>query len=474
MNIVELFELSSWSDRLNELKSYSSERTKDAYLKYYKGNHSILTDPERADVNITLYEEKDGKKTATGARTIKKTRKILNYARQLIGILASFVFGNPPDLILNTNNPTAAETEAFQKLKDVWIKEARLNEHNKSLLRAVSVETCAAELLFNNNPESPKEGKVKVLLLSKENGDEFYPFFNDSRDMEAFTRIYMKRTVIDGKLKEKYYTEIWTAERFILLDTTSGIPTVPEKDEINPYGKIPIIFYDQKETEWAIVENLIDIIERKESQLSDVNTRVGHAAVKVTGKLVNMPDATQDVKVYQIEPIVGSDGKTTAGDVSYLESQTAPESVKLELDRTEESIYRFTNIPNLYEIFKNSMNESGKALKIRLFPMNIIIDEKREIYGIGLDRRLNLLKTMLASITGSQVFEDLDVSVQFRAYIPEDLATTLDELMTANGNKPVLSQERSVAMNPMVKDATAEMTKIKEEESAVVAGTFNP
>jgi len=478
MNIKDVLSLQSWADRINALKQVGGDRTKEANRLYYDGTHPILTDPDRLDVVVTLYEKDttvaSGKKEI-GAKTVIKTRKVLNYPVQLIGTLASFVFGSPPDLILNTNPATPEQTKAFQKIKDVWKKEARLDEHNKALLRTVSVETNAAELFFNDNPDEPKNGKLKVMLLSKENGDDFWSFFNDSRDMEAFVRRFNKKIVENGSVKEKTYEEIWTADRYFLIDVTdSAVKETPEKDTVNPYGKIPVIYYDQKKTEWWKIQNLINTMEKMESQLSDVNTRVGHAAVKITGELINMPDATQDVKVYQIKPTTGTDGKTLTGDVAYLESQTAPESVKLELDRTEEEIYKFTNIPDLYQIFMNDTNDSGKALKIRLFPVNIIIDEKKEIYAPGLDRRVSLLKTMLEKITGDNVYKDLDISVQFNDYIPEDVATTIDNLMSANGNKPIIAHKKSVEMYSVNKDAEKEYVQIKTEiaEEAATGSTF--
>lgn len=466
MNITEVFELQEWADRLTQLKSYGNERTKDENLKYYGGGHGILTDIDRQDVNVTIYaKDENGKKIENGAKTIFKTKKVLNYPVQLIGTLASFVFGNPPELILN-NAEVPANVVAFQKIKQVWAKESRLDEHNKQLLRTVSVETNAAELFFNDNTDDPKNGKIKVMLLSKENGDDFWAFFNDNRDMEAFTRQYVKKIVEKGVVESKTYIEIWTADKYILIDNTTGTPGKPEKDEVNPYGKIPVIFYDQKKTEWWKVTNLVDIMEKKESQLSDVNTRVGHAAVKITGDLVNMPDASADVKVYQIKPSIGSDGKSISGDVAYLESQTAPASVELELKRTEGEIYKFSNIPDIYKIFEDAGKESsGEALRLRLFPINIIIDEKKEIYAPGLDRRVSLIKTMLYNIYGDQAYRDLDITVRFRDYIPEDIATIIGDLMTATGNKPVLSQKSAVKMLPLNQNPDEEYKLIQEDAS---------
>jgi hypothetical protein len=137
-------------------------------------------------------------------------------------------------------------------------------------------------------------------------------------------------------------------------------------------------------------------------------------------------------------------------------------------------MYKFTNIVNLYEIFKNSTNESGKALKIRLFPINIIIDEKKEIYAPALDRRVSILKTMLYNVTGDTIYKDLDIEVQFKDYIPEDEAERIGRLMDANGNKPIISQEKSVELSGLVKNSQDEYDKIKDEKSEELAeaGSF--
>src|SRR5690606_29248432 len=98
-------------------------------------------------------------------------------------------------------------------------------------------------------------------------------------------------------------------------------------------------------------------------------------------------------------------------------------------------------------------------------------------YSTAVSRILNVMKAGIANITSEAretELEELDIDIQFTSILPDNLLETVQILTEANGGKPIMSQETSVASNPLVTDSD-EMEKIKAEKepSNPIPETFN-
>lgn len=71
------------------------------------------------------------------------------------------------------------------------------------------------------------------------------------------------------------------------------------------------------------------------------------------------------------------------------------------------------------------------------------------------ERRLNLLKSYVGNLPNpslKQASKRLKMKVKSNPYIIDDQKTWIETLMTANGNKPVISQERDTLKKEMETD----------------------
>lgn len=451
MNINEILSLppEKW---LEELQVDSVEgRDIQSNIDYYSGKHPILTNETRQDYYNTIYEKDEetnkfkrnsqtGAKIVKGRKLVKRTKLILNYPVQIIDTAVGMCVGSPVTLILNSGDESG-HTDAFNIFVDQWQNKTRLDTFNLTMSRALFKESKCAEVFFIDPEDEDKD--IKVMLLSKENGDDIWAHFDDSKKMDAITRIFERKDLVEGKPKDVEVVQIWTAkERWEKIDNANYI-SVP-----NPYDKLEIIYYDQKYPEFEIVKELITKQEMVRSQNSDVNRRIGNPNIVINGELNGMPETEDDVKVWNTIPTQDGEGKLVQSSVNYLELKGAAESIKAEVDMDNKDMYRLSwnDLSRLMEDIKTG-NLSGTAIKLMFVSAFVKIGNKREIYE-DFSRRVSVMKRMLTKTRANSVFDELNISVVFNSVLPENIAEIAETLSTAVESE-ITSKEHSRNLFPL-------------------------
>lgn len=432
MTVDEIMTLSTWSERLTELKT-ADKITKNPVdnRKYYEGQHEILTDPDRQDFSVPIWEigadgkavinPVTGKGVQTGSKTVKRTRLVLNYPQQIVETAVAMCVGRNVDLVLTNSERTPAIEESFEIFKQQWNK-AKLDTFNKSMARTLFIETKCAEMMFFEEGDTEKD--IRVMLFSKENGDDIWVHFDDNKRADALTRIFTKRAVIEGKAEDIEVTQVYTAEKLYEKLGTDEFTEIP-----NPYKKNTWVYYSQPYPEWHFVKELIKKQEYLRSQHSDVNIRLGNPPVVVQGHIGNMPAYDDDVKIIEALPMEDNDGKLIPSTVTLLQTSSAPESVKLERDWNDEEIQRFGWMNLLWLFTNGTSNDSGTAIKLKMTASEAKIVTKLEVFE-DLSRRISVMKAMLKAAKGG-AFDQLDITVKFNSILPENLVEMTDMMATA-------------------------------------------
>lgn len=469
MNIQEILTLpqENW---LEELKVDPVKRDIQANIDYFDGSHPILTDPSRQDYSIPKFEidentgqpkvNAQGQKVRASSETIKRTRLVINYQQQIVETAIGMCVGAPVTLTLNSGDKTGHK-EAFDKFVDQWRNKTRLDTFSIKMANALFVESKCAELYFHDGGES--DGDIKVMLLSKGNGDDIWAHFDDDGKMDSLTRIYTKRALVDDKAEDVEVTQIWTAES--RWEQINGGEWVETK---NPYEKLQIVYYDQKKPEFHLVTDLISKQEYVRSQNSDVNKRIGNPNVVVDGEVSGMPEQEQDVKVWNTKPVPDGQGGTVKSSVNYLQLESAPEAIKMELGDHQRDMYKLTwpDLSFLRESIKTGAL-SGVAIKLMFTDAFVKIGLKKAIFE-DFSRRVSVLKRMLQVSQGG-VFDELNISVTFNSILPENTTEIADYLAVAvNNNITSKSQAQGLFSpndgNPNIAD------EISKEEAFVQGG----
>lgn len=155
--------------------------------------------------------------------------------------------------------------------------------------------------------------------------------------------------------------------------------------------------------------------------------------------------------------------------MQYVSWQSAPEAVKLEIETLLKMIYTITQTPDIsFEAVKGLGAISGVALKLLFMDAHLKVQDKREIFDDYLQRRVNVILSFISKMNTSLESECETIEIE-PEIVPYMLTNELDELnywLTANGNKPVISQEESIEKAGISKDVTLTMQKIKEQTAS--------
>ena len=287
-------------------------------------------------------------------------------------------------------------------------------------------------------------------------GDELYPYFDEYGDLTAFSRQYEV-----GKLK---YFDIYTSDNISRYNVTEEPILVEGFPTPNTLGKIPIVYATQEESAYEDVDDLISRLEKLISNFADTNDY--HAAPKlfVKGKITGFS------KKGESGAIIEGDQNTS---VEYLSWANAPESVKLEISTLKEMIFAISQTPdtsfeNMKSMGGNAM--SGKALRFMFLDAHLKVMDNMEVFDEYLQRRTSIVKAFIGQVnTGMKTsLLNLDIDAIVTPYMVDDIADRLEFVMTATGNKAVLSQKTGIQMAGLVDDAETELKNIQDEESVNV------
>ena len=383
----------------------------------------------------------------------------------------SFLFGNDPAYNADTEtNEQQAVMRAFGRI----LRDVKCNSINRRVARSVFGYKESAELWYPVEAETesmrygfPTRFKLRCAVFSPSAGDTLYPYFDETGDMAAFSRSFARK---DDAVNQTDYFETYTADAHYLWRSSSGGWELAEGyPRAVAIGKIPIVYARQEETETAIVDSLVDRLETLLSNFADTNDYHASPKLFITGHIQGFSKKGEAGAV-----IEGDEGST----MSYVSWAHAPESVRLEIETILRMIYTLTQTPDIsFDSVKGIGAVSGIALKLLFMDAHLKVQDKREIFDDYLQRRANIIKAYIGLFSPplAATAEEMEITPEITPYM---LTNEIDELnywLTANGGKPIVSQEESiekagVSMNPQ---ATYEKLQAEDARSSY-ASAFEP
>jgi len=442
-----------------ELKKQQKEPSKiQSYIKEYRDFERNQREGQIEKVQLS--------KSIEGGKLSNMVKIYSNYAQKIVTTVAAFVIGKPIILL------PSEENDLSKLLKQVW----RVNRIDSKLLEAtvlkLSETQCAIQFYINNtSPNSlinkviaffgfaaqKKEIKAKVLDNTK---GTMTPYFDASGDMLAFLWEY--ETTINGKTVAN--VQIWDKDFVYQLDNSTG----KLKGTKLPHGfdRIPVAYDTQLEPEWYTVKTAIDRYELAMSKLGDANDYSGHPILVTEGIVKNLPTKEESGKHFNIPIEFDDDGKEIKGSVRFLESTTAPDANKLELDKLEEMISSGSSVPNLsLEKLKSIGNVAEKTVKLMFLDIEIKAELKRAETRTFVERCINIIQSGITQTTNTSLAvksKNLYFDIQFNSILPSDLKETVDTLSTAVDSK-MLSRKSAIKMLDVVDNVEDELKLIDEE-----------
>lgn len=463
MELTELQELVAGSEKqklVDAIKATKDPEFKGNYELWVKQfntkDHSIFDPILRPD------------KTQPDGTKVKVARIPFPFQKLIVRRAATFLCGNPIELEAKTED-NSPEEDFVQVIKKTW-KANKLDYDSKTLAKLMMSETEAAELWFF---EEAKKGywkgtandipkvtlRMRMKILANKYNDTLYPVFNAFGDMIAFARGYVT-TQVEEKIE---HLDIYTDEkRYFLTKTKTGWDFKVE-DELST--KIPVIYYQQEFVEWVDVQWLIERIELVLSKLADSNDYTAHPILALEAESadqVEWPEKDQSGKAVILK---------NGAKAGYITLPNSVDSIKTELLQLRSSIMDMTDTPDIsFDQVKGLGAYSGIALKMIFLGAHMKASEKEEIFGKGIQRRINYLKA--AHVYMNDAFaevEPLQIEPRFEYYAPKDLVEETNMLLSAmGGDKAIISRQTAVELSSLIKDKQGEIDRLEGEAAQAV------
>lgn len=412
-------------------------------------------------------------KTIGSNKIVKEVRVPINFAKKIVTTAAAFEVGKPVTLIPSDDNNLS------KLIKQIW-KVNRIDSLIQKLVTLKKKETQGAVQFYINDlqPTSlfnrivvklglkAQAKEIKTMLLENEKG-LMYPYFDGSGNMILFMWKY--DTVAGDKTIKN--VKIWDAENMYFFSDADGeLSAVEGYPKAHGFDRIPIVYVSQDEPEWFDVREMIDRLETCISKLGSSNDRIAYPLLKTFGQIKDMPDKDDTGKVLNFPMIKDSDGKYHHGDASFLESDGAGASQKLELEKLEEYIFSISQTPNLsFDNVKSLGDVSGVALKLMFLDAFIKSSMNEGDNRTMIERMINIIISGIVKTTNTRLSGDASsmyYEVQFNSIIPDDLKEAVDIVSSAVG-AGVMSKKTGVEYLGMNENTDEELELIKGDEVVI-------
>jgi len=443
---------------IEKLKSgreqYKTEKNTNSLSS--KTDSTKYIDVEKHDVFDTVKRPDRLVELDSGSRTEYVNRVGVPFQKRIVNTAVSFAFGNSVNW---TNEDQTPENKKYFDSFLKMLKYAKYDSLDKMMCKAMKTYKESAELWFT--PETAPNSrygfstklKLKAVVISPENSI-LYPFFDAYGDMIAFSREY----TLTESGESKTYFDVYTAYQILSYSNEKGGYELAKEPIKNTLGKIPVVYICQSQTEWHDVQTAIDRLEVLLSNHAETNDFHSSPTLFMQGELGAMVKKGEQGKL-----VVGQVGSK----LEYVTWNSAPESVKMEIENLFRIIFEFTQTPNFsFESVKGLGAVSGVALKLLFLDAHLKVMADKVIYDSWMDRRKSIILSYLGLMDNANKskYEELDISHEIRPYMIDDIKALIEELTTANGNKPLMSQLSSIQKAGFVEDAEKELETIRDEE----------
>ncbi|WGQ15591.1 phage portal protein [Sphingobacterium faecium] len=468
-------ESKSYFEKNKRVIEYNKKKyTIKEILKEYDPLQHKVTDPKFRPDKM-LSEEGESIIDATDNNTIRNTvdysvatvnRLPLPIQKRIVLIAATFLVGERINIESNAEGKGKDLERLVRKLWD----DNKLDYESKNIAKLMMSETHCAELWYDYSDtdywkdtilkESTK--KVGVMILAESKGDQLYPIFDEYQDLVAFGRGYKVKV----ESKEVEHFDYYTKD-LIIKGVLNGKEWEVDSQN-NPYKAIPVIYYSQDRPEWSDVQPLIERKETRVSDFADTNDYFADPALVANGEVENLPSKGEVGKQFQVK---------NGGTVDYLTWDNAPESTKMEFDILDQEIFANTHTPDIsFGTMKALIgNISGIALKLLFMDAQIKASDKQEYFGKCIQRRLNLLKKIIMSLSPME-FVNVIVVLKpiFKSFMPVN-EVEYNTMLIEAFNAGMISRKTMIAKSTLVSNPDEEITEVLKdlEEKAKIIGKNN-
>lgn len=389
------------------------------------------------------------------------------FASIISDFLNSYVLTNPVKITDASPDESKSVTPFIQEIDD-FNRANDIDSHNLEIGKDQNNMGRAFELL-----QRTEDDEDKIYRLDPREVFMIYDKTVRTRVIGA-CRYYQVDDYDDSSASEaKYAVELYTPEKIVrykaaTIANVSTLEFADEPEELHSFGGVPIIEYRSDRFRMGVYEkqlSQIDAYDAAQSDTANYMTDFNDAILVLEGKIESTEDladvkAMKDANVMVLVPSTDAEGRPGPVKASYLTKQYDVAGVEAYKTRIKDDIFNFASIPNLSDE-KFAGNQSGEALKYKMFGLQQKRNDKEKFLAKGFRVRYKLLENLKRSVKEFSG-EPVQLTFDFTPNLPTAYLEELKTFIDAGGE---LSQETKLELLSFVEDASKEQERIAAERS---------
>ena len=442
----------------SEIISDLSEKAIDVPIWKGPKGLSVEYDPKKHPVmNRAIYPdvvEEDG--------TIDRvTRVPLNFQKLAVKRMTELCCGVPVKRVYSPDDDQQKEVSVY--LEKIFIRN-RIDSVNVERLRMLFAGCEVLTLWYaveqpNNYYGFSSPINIRCCNYTPMNGDDLYPLYDETGDMIALSIGYKRKV---GKKTVSYF-DTYTAEKhYKWEDNSTGGWVLVEEDDIRQIGKIPAVYMYRPEPIWEDTSSLVYEMEWSISRNGNYLRKNSKPLFCVFADEEIAYGQEGDEKA-EFKSILQYPKGSTAGYVTWAQ---AVDNLKFQIAELRQSFFTQLQLPDWsYESMK-STPMSGESRKQLFIDAQLKVKDESGRLLEFFDREVNVVKAFLKLALGekfSDAVDALSVENEVTPYTITEEKDTINNLLSANGNKPLMSQRESIEQLGWSSDVDKTMQEITEE-----------
>ena len=303
--------------------------------------------------------------------------------------------------------------------------------------------------------------KLRCRTFSPMLGDELYPFFDEYGDMTAMSIAYTRKV---GEKDVQFFDTYTDGDnsRHIKWSNESGDWAVVE-DETTTLLKIPGVYQWRPKPIWEDTSRNIYEMEWSLSRNGNyLRENSKPKFVVCANEVIQYGDEKSPDKEFKAVAQFPTGAK-----VEYVTWQQATESLKFHIETLRSLYFTQLQLPDWSYEKMSQQALSGESRKQMFIDAELKVQDESGDLLEFFDREVNVVKAFLKLMMGSAYHDDIDALVVENIITPyriTDAKETVELLLTANGNKPIMSQRESIEQYGHSDDIDQTLREIAEQD----------
>lgn len=301
--------------------------------------------------------------------------------------------------------------------------------------------------------------KIRCRTFSPMLGDDLYPLFDEYGDLIALSVGYQRKK---GRKTVRFF-DTYTATKHIKWSTESGSWLEVENENIT-LGKIPAIYSCRPLPIWEDTSNTVYEMEWSLSRNGNYIRENSKPLFCVfADDAINYGDEKSPDK--EARAVMQFPKGSSAG---YVTWQQAVENLKFHVSELRNLYFTMLQLPDWSYEKMSQVALSGESRKQLFIDAQLKVKDEQGPLLEFFDREVNVLKAFAKIVFGESYAADIDalkVDIVITPFSISDEKDDINNLMTANGGKPLMSQRESIERYGQSDDVDKTLQEIKEEEA---------